>query len=323
MNLAFSALLLLLLLLPGFILIFTYSRGFWATSPVSFQRASESIAFALVCACVLHLVWSVIAWWLFGVAIDVTVILKLLLNAYGTDDVDFAPTMQATASALPGATMYLLSLYAFAALIGWGGHKVVRGAKLDRRYRALRFNNEWHYLLSGEILEFPELKMQPFPLDGVYLSAVVQHQEHDYLYRGIVRDFSYGSDGQLERVILVAVHRRLLDRDRKEGEERLTDYGLDSRYYSIEGDFFILRYADMKTVNIEYIALRTPQEETSTLPPTTTAELANEGMMRQLGADERARTDPAAEKDSEAKEPPKTAEPRTDNKTSRDQDKSS
>lgn len=285
MNLAFSALLLLLLLLPGFILIYTYSRGFWSTSPVSFQRATESIAIALVCACVLHLVWSGAARLLFGVSVDVTVVLKLLLNAYGPDDQDFAPTIQATVDGLPGATMYLLSLYAFSAFLGWVGHKIVRRARLDRRFRVLRFNNDWHYLLSGEILEFPELKMQPFPLDGVYLSAVVQHQEHDYLYRGIVRDFSYGSDGQLERVILVAAHRRLLDRDRKEGEERPTGYGFDRRYYPIEGDFFILRYADMKTVNIEYIALRTPQEEATSLQADRTTEPATDEAAPRSGMD--------------------------------------
>ena len=64
--------------------------------------------------------------------------------------------------------------------------------------------------------------------------------------------------------MLILAHRRLLSQDRERGElPAPTDHGYrgDSRYYDIEGDYFVLKYADMNTINIQYFALPSEQEE--------------------------------------------------------------
>jgi hypothetical protein len=58
MNIAFPALLLFLLVLPGIALRYTYLKGFWSwNSPVSIQSISDEVAYSLVWAAILHVVW--------------------------------------------------------------------------------------------------------------------------------------------------------------------------------------------------------------------------------------------------------------------------
>jgi hypothetical protein len=127
-------------------------------------------------------------------------VLVLLTGSYGPDNELFEPTVASIAGHPFAVITYLLSLYAFAAGLGYGAHKVVREKKLDRKTRLLRFRNEWYYLLSGEVLEWrefaearqaagaPPINFEE-DIDGVYLTAVVDLAEGSFLYRGVVRSF--------------------------------------------------------------------------------------------------------------------------------------
>lgn len=265
MNLAFSALVLFLLLLPGFILHYTYSRGVWRwNSPVSFQRYTDQITFAIVSAIVIHSISTLILSSLFNVTFDWTSILRLLLNTYGNDDQFYPETIQAIGGNLDRIMLYLISLYILAGSLGFAAHWTVRKLKLDRRYKFFRFENEWYYLLSGEALEFPESNVPEEDIPekedelNAFLATVVQHQDGSYLYLGIVQDFSYDTNGQLSHVILTSVLRRPLAKDREsdQPQQPVVLYESDPRYYPIAGDYLHISYPDMRTINIQYFLLR-------------------------------------------------------------------
>jgi len=269
MNFAFSALVIFVLLLPGVVLNYTYSRGFWTSSPVSIQNYTDQIAQALIGAIVLHFLWGGILAQL-GYTFDLASILRLLLNSYGKDDQFFEQTIQSVTCCPNQIVLYIVSSTTLAALLGYAGHWIVRSLKLDRKIDFLRFNNDWYYLLSGEVLEFGDLKnfQDPPPqIDGVFFSAVVQLGERDYLFRGIVADFSYDHTGQLDKIVLRFAHRRALGKDREPGQPRDPAdlmYERDGRYYPIRGDFFVLKYKDIKTANVEYITILTEEEAEAT-----------------------------------------------------------
>ncbi len=127
----------------------------------------------------------------------------------------------------------------------------------------MRFNNEWFYLLSGEISEFKEFTENLGKVDGVYLTTIVHHSDKDYLYRGIVADFFFDKSGNLDRVLLKLAHRRALTDDR-ESHQEYDQEEIDDRYYSIEGDYFILRYSEMSTINLDYFFVVEEEETQST-----------------------------------------------------------
>lgn len=261
MNIAFPALFILLLVLPGIILRYTYARGPWRwESPTSIPNLSDEIAYSVALAVGLHVFWLVLADAL-GHPADLRSVMSLLTGSYGRNAEYFERSIRSVSDHYVRVGLYFISLYIASAAIGLTLHSAVRRFGLDRRTRILRFRNEWYYLLSGEIMEFGE-SPEPAPaIDGVYLSAIVDHSDGSFLYRGIVRDFTFGRDGQLEKIILTLAHRRKLESDRERLTPPITSSSPpDERYYAIEGDFFVLRYSETKTINLDYFALLDPEE---------------------------------------------------------------
>lgn len=144
-----------------------------------------------------------------------------------------------------------------ASLLGRLGHAAVRESRWDLKTQIFRFRNEWYYLLTGEALSFKEVRIEPREVDGVYLSAVVDHSKESYLYRGIVEDWTFNVDGSLATISLSNTHRRLLSDDRRSPHPEPPGEPIepDSRYYKIHGDLFVLKYAEIKTLNLDYFAL--------------------------------------------------------------------
>jgi hypothetical protein len=79
---------------------------------------------------------------------------------------------------------------------------------------------------------------------------VVHHSDADYVYKGVVTDFFYDREGHLDRVYLIVAARRKLADDRK--GEAIGSAESEARYYPIEGDYLVLRYSEMSTINIDY-----------------------------------------------------------------------
>ena len=256
MEFAISAVLLLALLLPGFITQLTYTKGSWHwNSPTSTQTITEQIPSAVVLSGVLHTIWATAAFCL-NQPINLDATVMLLLGSYGHDDVHFDTTIAAFSKHSYQIFWYFLTLYIASALSGYFGHSFVRKRKLDLKSKFFRFNNEWYYLLSGEILEFSEVNNSEGEIDGVYLTTVVHHNDKDYLYRGIVADFYFDKSGSLDRILMRLAHRRCLSNDRELGQPFNNDdpaFTSDDRYYDIEGDYFLLRYSEMSTINVDYI----------------------------------------------------------------------
>jgi hypothetical protein len=251
MEFAASAIFLLVLLLPGFILQTAYTKGFWRwNSPTSNRSLSEQIPAGIVLAGVLHVLWCSVATAL-GYKINLTAIFMILTGTYGRDEANFDRAISWLTNNASRISFYFASLYLFAASLGYVLHFAVRRLRLDKTTRIFRFNNHWFYLLSGEIAQFADSPIQiDDEIDGIWLTTVVHHSDADYVYKGVVTDFFYDREGNLDRVYLVVAARRKLADDRK--DEPIGSPESEARYYPIEGDYLVLRYAEMSTINIDY-----------------------------------------------------------------------
>jgi hypothetical protein len=258
MNFAFPALLVLLLVLPGIILRYSYARGPWGwASPTSLRRASEELAYGVAFALVLHVVWLALVRQL-GFEPDADAMFLLLVGSFGEGSVHLDRVRSSVAGHYPGVAGYLVSLYAAAAVAGNLGHRAVRRLRLDHLTKIFRFDNYWYYMLTGEVLDFRENAGEGKAVDGVYFSAVVDHASGSYLYRGIVNDFTFDRDGALDTIVLTDAHRRKLEDDRHQHDGPATPLGPsepDERYYEIRGDFLVLRSAEIRTLNLDYFAV--------------------------------------------------------------------
>jgi len=288
MGLAFPALVVLLLLLPGVLLSYAYRRGFFRRTPVTLGPIRNEIGPGIVWALALHAIFLPLLYWGFGWQPDLQFFLGLA---------DIAHTVEATSPPERPAVIqlfwYLVGTNAFALLAGWGVHGVVRKGRLDLRYDWLRFSNEWYYLFSGEARIFqspqPDRDLRSIrqffgtdDLDLVFVSAVVDQGNGSVLYWGVLADYFFDADGRLEKIVLQDAQRRDLAKD---DESLRTDTGSadeemvvseeektaeeeprpmppdDHRFYPIRGHFLIIRYQDVVNLNIEYLRLTEASNE--------------------------------------------------------------
>lgn len=272
MNVAFPAVIIALLILPGIVFRYTYSRGSWGwTSPVSFRTASDELAYAAIFAVVLHVAWLGAAS-LLGHRADFPSLLAFLTGNFGPNAAVYNRAIGSVSDHALEIAAYFLSLVGVAAIGGRWSHWFVRRTRLDHHTEVLRFKNEWYYLLSGEVLRFGG-REAPREVSGVFLSAVVDQGKDCFLYRGIVSDWSFDAEGNLDNVRLRFTHRRLLGADAKEkATAKAGDYvAADERYYEVRGDVFVLRYSEMRTINLDYFVVNEDTEPADpALPPSPT-----------------------------------------------------
>ena len=76
-----------------------------------------------------------------------------------------------------------------------------------------------------------------------------------FLYYGVLEDFYLDSSGQLNRVVLSDAMRRPIESDDSNSSFTSTysSSNATTRFYDIKGDRLILKYEDIKNINIEYL----------------------------------------------------------------------
>lgn len=267
MSLAFSTLLLVLLTVPGILARYWYRKGVW-TAPVEIATIPEELISGIIWTLPIQFAWAWIAKLLVGIDLNLDVVLLLLSGRSALElEADKVVSSLESVRQAPGLIfIYLFGANLFAVVCGLLGHLIVRNLKLDVQFRFFRFRNEWYYLLKGEILAFSDQwpgevstpsRQEIDELLGninTYVTVVVEQSGTSYLYRGIVREFYFNREGDLDRLVLADAHRRRLDNDRPPDEVPSPDR-YENEYYRIEGQYLIIRYSSVKTLNIEYFIL--------------------------------------------------------------------
>jgi hypothetical protein len=269
-NLVFQALVVTALALPGLIFRVAYNKGTWNYPVGRLGPPSDQIIQGLIHALWINGLWIGLVGLIRTIVhgpfrpIDFRAVASILLNQYGKDQQALEPTLAAIGSSPVSILVYVLGLYAFSGLLGLGLHVLVRRTRLDRRMAwPFRFENDWHYLLRGEILDFPPHRGSSRPLRkpkitsddvlGTVVAAVVDLKDRSVLYLGFLVDFYFDHHGNLDRILLEEVRRRDLGSDASTAALPPPIFDLDQRYFVLRGHYFVLRMEEIKTLNVDYI----------------------------------------------------------------------
>jgi hypothetical protein len=265
MNLALPALVVFLVLLPGFVARSGIKRA--ERLSLDYSPFGQVVTEAVLWAGALHLLWITLT-----SLIDSQHVFSpgVALRLLASEPLAQARALQAVAAHAPWITAYFVSLLVFATL----GPALLRGAitrwRLDRAGSPLspwlRFSKApWYYLLSGA-----DFSADAVP-DVIAVSAVVDVAGQAVLYTGILEDYFVDPEGNLDRLVLQRVMRRPLTADKNtdlsvdeieatssSSSSSSAERGAAARFYPVDGDYFVLRYAEAITLNIEYIKLAEP-----------------------------------------------------------------
>ncbi len=259
MNIAFPALLIFLLILPGILFRYAYRKGFWR-SPVRLHSVSEEFTQGVFLALIIHFIALLVIKTLFKVEIRFDSLLLLLTGWPGLSDqyiIDYIDSAVTVPYAVLG---YAIAINAISYLLGFGLHWFVRRCRLDLRYDRLRFDNEWHYLFSGEAVVFTiPRKDRKFTIirellheyrDAVtVITCIVNLHDASYFYLGVLWDYYFDRSGQLDKILLSTAQMRKIDLVPDNGEDA------EETFQNVRGDNLILKYENIINLSVEYILL--------------------------------------------------------------------
>ena len=262
MNIAFSTLVVFLLLIPGLAFLRLYyseefSKEYFKTS------FFEVVISALLPSIILHSVFCLLIY-IIGDSVSLIVIGKLIAG----DNKDIQEGIKNIQDNIWGIVAYYLCITLFASFLGIYLRMHVRTRGYDRTIKLLRFQNYWHYILSGEILQFPTLPIHIRKLatkkeidheekknfiDLTYVDALVATNEGSIIYTGILVDYQLTKLGEgLNLITLKGVSRRYLSVDKDNVNEEFGYREELKNYYRMPGDLFVIRYDQMINMNVTY-----------------------------------------------------------------------
>lgn len=271
MNIALGAVLILLLLFPGILLRFAYLGG-----PYSRKNLQTSLVDELLLSLIPAIILQTVGFWFVEHVVGRDIDLGLLYQLITGPSPAFAQPIdfQRIETALIFFSTYHLTLFAIAIVAGRCFRQLVTRYNWDIRYHSLRFNNEWYYLLSGRILDFPDMPGDSESIDFVLVDVLTETKEGSYLYCGVLQKYYLSPTQGLDRIYLSNVYRRLLKDDRTDPPADFTAKETDARYYTMPGDLFVVPFAQIKNLNMTYYTLTELPEETTTATPTKENEAA-------------------------------------------------
>lgn len=246
MNVALPALIVFLLLLPGFICRTRLKRA--ERTSLDFSPFGQIAAEAVLWSLFAHLLWLAISFLLFRHRVEPIVLIKILSSAPASQ----VEASNAVANDIGWISTYFVTLLLASFAIPTFIRSMISKFRLDRAGSPLsavfRFHEApWYYLLTGADFSKDE---EP---DFILISAIVEVAKEPMLYVGVLDEFFVDSEGQLDRLVLQDVARRPIANDKsRPGAEPIDE---DNRFYEIDGDSFVLRYSEAITLNIQYVKL--------------------------------------------------------------------
>jgi hypothetical protein len=254
-SIALSTIVLFVLLLPGI----AYRRLYYSEE-FSQQYFRENLFLVFTATIVPSLIFQLVGFWMaraLGHPSDLTVLGQLM--AGGDDSI---AALGAVERQLDYIVLHQLLLIALAGAAGYLGRKAIRRWKWDRKYKLFRYQNNWHYLLRGEIFDFPRAAIdlqqdRVEEIEIVFVSTIQDTAAGTYLYDGVLVDYELARDGGLLTISLKSVKRRRLVEDAPKGQSDDPDL----RYYPVRGNLLVLKYAELKNLNLTYYTLENVSED--------------------------------------------------------------
>lgn len=261
MSLAIGFLIVFLLAVPGILFRITYLSSPYSKRNIN-TTTLEEIYSSLIPAFIFHAA-SILFLFSLGYTIDFQFVFNLLIGSN-------------TAKNINRLNIYLTPFLVYMAIntcLNFGFalllRRVVLRNKLYKKYPALSIYNKWY-----DILKPKGTRDNPI---SVWLDVLLETKNDVLIYRGFLTDFWLDKDGGIKELHMEDVRRRVMSKDIKlqseepgPGADQLPDNGadtpaaleqvfeseitesIDERYYYIPGERFIIKYEDVKNMNITY-----------------------------------------------------------------------
>jgi len=253
MNLALSALIIIILLLPGSVFIKSYYTAFKekvADYQISFNElALKGLIFSLFihssAICIIKIL---------GYEIDFSFLYNIIISKDEFRNADFSNNVLQF-------FLYNTLIIIFSFLISKLAKTIVRKNNLDLKYHSLNYTNYWFFIFSGRFFIEQNTDKLSENVDLIWVDVLL---DNDVIYSGFLIDFYYSSkENELETLILKNAQKIICNHS----SDGITNKSVTSDPQDIPGDFFILPMNKMVNINVYYINYKNTDEIPSATAP--------------------------------------------------------
>lgn len=252
-NIAFTSLLFLLLAFPGYIFLASYFSNEF-TRQVLARSWTDDLAKAIIFSLPFHIAGVLIVGCLqhsniIHHALNPEIVFRLLAGEFSNTGADYNYRFAEILDRLYQSKTHLLIYYTLILLAALGfGHLfrfIVWKYELDVWIPWIfRFRNPWIYSILGR----GQIKGVPSKDIIVWVDALTDEPTEEAgktrIYRGLVAAFTTDEKGALRDLIITAARR---------SKFKKVDEKYEFSWQRIDpGDYFLIRYSDIKNLNITY-----------------------------------------------------------------------
>ena len=234
MNLAISSLVIFILVPPAILarrVYFTRELSKKFTDKNTIQEIFSSIFLAGL----LHFIWINVVECV-DKEVDFEIIFKILFNPSSLND------YYSITSNVRSIFWYFISLSLVAMSISWLFRNTVRYFALDRSINFLRYDNNWYYLFTGEVLDIKKYnsdkEVNSKPVNQRVVDVLAKSNNKEVFYRGNLIDFQLDKNNTVEYIVLSYPTKKAKGEDRKQ----------------IPSDYFIIPYEEILNINLMYFS---------------------------------------------------------------------
>lgn len=254
MNIAFTTIIIFIILAPGFL-----SRIAYNSSKLSIYNSNKNIVNELTFSIIPAILFQIFGVFVINNLTSYYIDFELLGNLImgNSKPQDIKNNFCLIDKYKYPIFFYNLLIFSFAFLTGYLLRKLVRKCKLDRKIRYLRFSNKWHYIFTGECLDFPDVPDQFEDINEKIVNVLCKVNGKNILYTGTLFNYYINNTGDLEAIHLKYPIRRMLDDDNVTGDSE--------KYYVIESRYLVIPNNDIINLNFRYFNLVEIDENTLTI----------------------------------------------------------
>lgn len=270
MNIAFPAVLIILLVLPG--VIFNRCRSVCGRFRTQHQLTDEIFP-SLGAATVAHLLWvlgcCMLSGWT-GLVVDVESVMLLVAGRLG-EQPQSIDAIKSTSDHPIAVFIYFSSLLLVCCFAGHL-HGYIR-IKLHGKQRALMVFSAEDESQARRLAEWADALPVDIPKSGITCTTIVASLtigSKSYLYAGLLKKVFWDeATGEPEWLQLWATIRRDITDDGSPATKT------SEHWYEVEGESFMIRFSRVDTLNVIYSALDESDKPAALPPPEEASELTN------------------------------------------------
>jgi hypothetical protein len=251
MNIALSAIILIVLLLPGAVAIDSYYSSLIAKQARVAMPFNDMLFKGLILSFILH-------------SCSICIIRNFLSYEIRFEllyEIVAGKDLRITDKEFTNAFLQFCFYNGFLIIIAWGLAKLfkrlVQFNNFDLNYFSLRSMNYWFIVFSARYLESADVKGKQSDTDLVFLDVLTKT---NVIYSGFLIDFNYSKEkDELENLILDSTVKRNYVQNEEESKNYLNH--TTGKPCRIPGDAFVIPMNTIVNININYIEIEEMKDQ--------------------------------------------------------------